>query len=492
MVSKNNLYLKYEKNSNHQQHFGLRKLSVGVASVLLGTTFYLGSANVVHADTTVSNSISEQLMASSATAHNSFPSSIEGANSATDNVDSTTVSKESTYVAQSSATETANTPVVSSAVTIPSSDNNSSSASTTPVATNQASSSQNQNVSVSAPAASAETKTAVKVVGNSAINISVENAHQGDTYKMVLQTDSHDNGTYMAGTFGDNSTVSNKAYINNSGNQVFEGTFLKDATINQPIQFNFNWNDSMINMPGTYSNPVSIYYNDKLIFNHNFNVTVPNQEAYARWDDSSYTKGIIHPKGVNNDLTYQESRQAYWLIGNDNTKYEYKLNVTPIQKALDHGDTTITIPIPVMFNVDNVSGIVNWHNKNEHIFQTPRTLTADDYDWSVSNNNLIINLHHSLRDKFNFDTSVYENTVLTITGYYNENQSERGIHVAGLGTATIISFDGQQTHTASFADISADLLGQNSLNNYNNGDIYSAKISAEYTRDKVEKKWADL
>ena len=37
---------------NKWPHYGIRKLSVGVASVLLGITFYMGmNGNVVHADT---------------------------------------------------------------------------------------------------------------------------------------------------------------------------------------------------------------------------------------------------------------------------------------------------------------------------------------------------------------------------------------------------------------------------------------------------------
>ncbi len=53
MVSKNNKYQKELLNSQRVPHFGLRKLGIGVASVLLGTTFYFGGnmANV-HADAT--------------------------------------------------------------------------------------------------------------------------------------------------------------------------------------------------------------------------------------------------------------------------------------------------------------------------------------------------------------------------------------------------------------------------------------------------------
>ena len=43
MVSKNNLHHKLEETAHHVPHYGLRKLSVGVASVLLGTTLYFGA-----------------------------------------------------------------------------------------------------------------------------------------------------------------------------------------------------------------------------------------------------------------------------------------------------------------------------------------------------------------------------------------------------------------------------------------------------------------
>lgn len=49
------------------QHWGLRKLSVGVASVLLGTTAYLGMNDgaVVHADTVTANDNNENAATSS-------------------------------------------------------------------------------------------------------------------------------------------------------------------------------------------------------------------------------------------------------------------------------------------------------------------------------------------------------------------------------------------------------------------------------------------
>ncbi|WP_295728046.1 YSIRK-type signal peptide-containing protein [uncultured Limosilactobacillus sp.] len=50
MVSKKNNHLKTQQNNSAKQHYGLRKLSVGVASVLLGTTVILGGSVAAHAD----------------------------------------------------------------------------------------------------------------------------------------------------------------------------------------------------------------------------------------------------------------------------------------------------------------------------------------------------------------------------------------------------------------------------------------------------------
>lgn len=51
-MSKNNSQEIMRKMAKQHQRFGLRKLSVGVASVLLGTTFIFGSGLVAHADET--------------------------------------------------------------------------------------------------------------------------------------------------------------------------------------------------------------------------------------------------------------------------------------------------------------------------------------------------------------------------------------------------------------------------------------------------------
>ncbi|MDY4646216.1 MAG: YSIRK-type signal peptide-containing protein, partial [Aerococcus suis] len=50
MVSKNNQKLIQEKLANKNKHYALRKLSIGVASVAVGTSLAFFGSNEVHAE----------------------------------------------------------------------------------------------------------------------------------------------------------------------------------------------------------------------------------------------------------------------------------------------------------------------------------------------------------------------------------------------------------------------------------------------------------
>lgn len=56
MVSKNNRQILKQSGAKQTPHYGLRKLSIGVASVLLSTTFYMGATTVYADSTSESNS----------------------------------------------------------------------------------------------------------------------------------------------------------------------------------------------------------------------------------------------------------------------------------------------------------------------------------------------------------------------------------------------------------------------------------------------------
>ncbi|MGI1803222.1 DUF1542 domain-containing protein [Limosilactobacillus reuteri] len=121
MVSKNNKKLIAEKNRrNEKQRFAIRKLNVGVASVLLGITFsiYGGGQAVAHADTDTANA-SDQVAARDA-GDNSLATKSEIALSSANQSSTSATSANSAVQSQSSANSqpaaTANTPVSDSAV----------------------------------------------------------------------------------------------------------------------------------------------------------------------------------------------------------------------------------------------------------------------------------------------------------------------------------------------------------------------------------------
>lgn len=86
VVSKNNWQYQQQRQAHRVPHYGLRKLSVGVASVLLSTTLYMGMS--AHADTVVTPSETSTPSAT-VTTPNSFAA---GATSETSELNANTTS----------------------------------------------------------------------------------------------------------------------------------------------------------------------------------------------------------------------------------------------------------------------------------------------------------------------------------------------------------------------------------------------------------------
>src|SRR5699024_9296514 len=86
MVSKNNFKNKMEQAAARTPHYGIRKLSVGVASVLISTTLYMGAASA-KADTLPSTATD----AATAKPETVSSSSSTQANATADNTAKTTV-----------------------------------------------------------------------------------------------------------------------------------------------------------------------------------------------------------------------------------------------------------------------------------------------------------------------------------------------------------------------------------------------------------------
>ncbi|WHO86092.1 mucin-binding protein [Limosilactobacillus oris] len=83
MISKNNHQFYQQKNVEKKQRWGLRKLSVGVASVLLGTTFMLHSNHAVSANTVASDATSTTQAGNTGTGGQTYPLQPSGDGNAT-------------------------------------------------------------------------------------------------------------------------------------------------------------------------------------------------------------------------------------------------------------------------------------------------------------------------------------------------------------------------------------------------------------------------
>ncbi|UXC67302.1 YSIRK-type signal peptide-containing protein [Limosilactobacillus oris] len=115
MISKNNHQFYQQKNVEKKQRWGLRKLSVGVASVLLGTTFMLHSNHAVSADTIASGATPSTTTSTgnTGTGGQTYPLQPSGdSNATTDNGKDQKVTSPQPALVQKNVTPTASTDAV--------------------------------------------------------------------------------------------------------------------------------------------------------------------------------------------------------------------------------------------------------------------------------------------------------------------------------------------------------------------------------------------
>ena len=119
MYSKNNKYMQEQKSANRAQRFGLRKLSIGTVSVLLGTLMFFGNGQVSADTTTGTDTSAEATNVNSAandTSANAVTLSSTGSTAASDAKSSAAVSSATSANSQSAAaTSTADSSQTASA-----------------------------------------------------------------------------------------------------------------------------------------------------------------------------------------------------------------------------------------------------------------------------------------------------------------------------------------------------------------------------------------
>ena len=119
MYSKNNKYMQEQKSANRAQRFGLRKLSIGTVSVLLGTLMFFGNGQV-SADTTTGTDTSAEATNVNSAANDTSASAVTlsstGSTAASDAKSSAAVSSATSANSQSAAaTSTADSSQTASA-----------------------------------------------------------------------------------------------------------------------------------------------------------------------------------------------------------------------------------------------------------------------------------------------------------------------------------------------------------------------------------------
>ncbi|MCI1974423.1 MAG: YSIRK-type signal peptide-containing protein [Limosilactobacillus sp.] len=424
MVSKNNIQYKRQQEAQQLPHYGLRRLSVGVVSVLLGTSLYLGaSQSVANADT-----VNQAGGVDKPAADTSAPASV--------------VDQQATVV-----------PLKTKQV-------KSGQQPATPAQANS-----QFNDQLTAKKAAAVQPQAHFTGDDKSATVDIANANVGDTYKVVFHTDSHLNLSYTPGPLTQQGVVDSKQTVDADGTQTYSGEFLKSATINQPFIVNNGYREDILNTPGTYHNSADLYFNGQLIKTVQFAVKIPRQQVAARWDDVDEHGNPI-PAGVDK-FKYHEGREDYWIIPGDDHQYDYSLTVDGLPAAFDHQGVIVNVGVPNEFVVDGVTGrrANGTHNSEELTKNTDFAFSQD-----------VSGIHITLRKGLDNHYAVHPRFSFVLIGHYHMAQPDQATILAPANGSTVSGNDGAGEVSAKWVGIQAPLMGKSSLKGYSFGDLVTPRF----------------
>lgn len=429
MVSRKNIELRKQQSAEQIPHYGLRRLSIGVASVLLGTSLYLG------------------------------------ANSLVASADAVTPGKDGQTDTETQAPATANNQQ-SSVVQLKTgvqSDNHQAAA---------VESAQLLNDSKQV----AEVKTRVHFTGDDgSATVDVANAHAGDTYQVVFHTDPHLTLDYTPGPLTQQGVVDSQQTVAADGTATYSGKFLKAATINQPFIVKSNYRQDILNTPGTYYNSADLYFNGQLINTVKFAVDIPRQKVDAKWN-SVDGQGNPVPDGIPS-FQYHEDHGDYWLVPGDDHQYQYSLTVDGLSAAFDHQGVNVNIGVPKEFIVDGVVGTRANGIKNN------QELTKDkDFTFSQDASGIHITLRKGVDDHYADDPQFK----FVLIGHYHMDQPDQATILSPVTASTVNGNDGAGALSAKWIGIQAPFMGKTSLKGYNFGDLVTPRLEVFPDEQNVE------
>lgn len=447
MVSKNNIQHKIEQDAKRLPHYGLRRLNIGVASVLLGTTLFLGAEGTVaqaDTDTTPNNGSADKVSS-----------------------DDNKLQAETVTLGQSNETNSANNAGSGEETN---SNNQSSSVNSTnklTVGNQNQLASRKGSTDPYAPlftnlSEQPSVKTKIKFSHDAhSATLDIANAKAGDTYQMVFDVDPHLTFNYTVGPTQD-STVERATYTESADHKTytFSATFLKGSTINQPFVITSLPKASILNKPGTYTHFVDFYYNGQKKGSATFQFVVPESDVTASWQRID-ADGHPAPEGISEDQ-YKEDHRAYWIMQGDNNHYTYVLNTATLPTYLDHNGLSLTIPVPNGFILDNVSGK---RTDDGHIGE--QIEQNNDFTFSQDASGV----HISVRKGLDSYSEKRVGLQFSITGHYDVRQQTNGLTLAPNGNSTVVANNGDRLLSHNFSGIYASILGQHSLSGYTFGDL---------------------
>lgn len=321
------------KMEKQRQRFGLRKLTVGVASVLLGTTIVIGGSTVAHAD---SNSPVKPETGSSESASSSAVAiqsekTVSLSNKQGDNAQNSEKSKSTAETTTLNSDQTQQ-PLTQDAVK---------------EQKNQDGDRQVKHTEFTAD------KTDINSGNDITFNFNTNEAKAGDIYKVVIPetsdgfdaTDSDGNGidTVDFGQFQGDYGNGSLAYDKANKQWVLTDTFTKDNANTQPIilSTNSSFDTSKLHSTGTFKRKAYLYKNDQLLKTVEFNQKISTYVSLA-WK---------HKDGV-----YSSNEAIYTTAGKEvtnkailaNTDYVWKPVISTFYPQFNHG-TTLEIPMPDHF-----------------------------------------------------------------------------------------------------------------------------------------------